>query len=121
MSKELVRGGEALSRRYLRDWPEVGRTMNMISSLSAQEYTGDITIIPSFSFVDPRKLLGQLTVTEIENLVEEGERSTWGMLERIKIQSKIGRTLDVILDHHADHDVRKIYKNKGLQRSAKAG
>ena len=121
MSKELVRGGEALSRRYLRDWPEVGRTMNMISSLSAQEYTGDITIIPSFSFVDPRKLLGQLTVTEIENLVEEGERSTWGMLERIKIQSKIGRTLDVILDHHADHDVRKIYRNKGLQRSAKTG
>jgi len=119
--KELLRGSEAFSRRYLREWPEIIRTMNMFYSLSAQEYTGDITILPSFNFVDPQKLLGQLTMAEIEELVDEGERSTWAMLERIKIQSKIGRTLDVILDHHADHDVRKSYQSRSLGRAAKAG
>lgn len=115
--KEFLRSGEAFSRRYLRKYPEVARTMNMFYSLSAQEYTGDITIIPSFSFVDPQKLLGQLTTAEIDELVEEGEKSTWSKLEQIRISSKIGHTLDTILDHHADHDVTKTYRYKGLRRA----
>jgi hypothetical protein len=62
--------------------------------------------------VNPQKLLGQLTSKEIDELVLEGERSTWQRLEQIKICSKIGQKLDNILDHHADHNIRRFYKKR---------
>jgi predicted acylesterase/phospholipase RssA len=111
--REMLRSGEQFSRRYLRSWPDVSRTMNMFYSVAAQDYTGDINIIPSFNFVDPQKLLGQLTLSEIEELVDEGERATWTKLDQIRICSRIGRTLDMILDNHSQHDVRRSYKNRG--------
>jgi hypothetical protein len=45
-------------------------------------------------------------------LVREGERSTWARLEQIRISSKIGQTLDHILDQHAEHDVTTTYKKR---------
>jgi len=118
--REMLRSGEQFSRRYLRSWPDISRTMNMFYSVAAQDYTGDINIIPSFNFVDPQKLLGQLTLNEIEELVEEGERSTWNKLEQIRISSRIGRTLDMILDNHGQHDVRRSYKRRGPKGKRKA-
>jgi len=78
----------------------------------AQDYTGDINIAPSFNFVDPQKLLAQLSAKEIEELVSEGERSTWPQIERIRISTKIGRTLDNILDNHTNHNIKKFYKKR---------
>ena len=45
-------------------------------------------------------------------LIVEGERSTWARLEQIRNCSKIGRTLDDILDHHGDHNVKRFYKKR---------
>lgn len=109
---EVLKSGEKFSRRYLRKMPEVGKAMNMFYSVMAQEYKGDVNIAPNFNFVDPQKLLGQLTSAEIDELIIEGERSTWPQLEQIKICSKIGQKLEEILDHHSDHNIKRLYKKR---------
>lgn len=109
---EILKSGETFSRRYLRKLPKVGQAMSMFYSAVAQEYKGDINIVPSFSFVNPQKLLGQLNSDEIKELVIEGERATWPRLEQIRICSKIGLKLDEILDHHNDHNIKHLYKKR---------
>ncbi|WP_371195941.1 DUF3336 domain-containing protein [Glaciecola sp. SC05] len=109
---EMLKSGENFSRRYLRKIPDAGKTMKIFYSVMAQEYKGDINIAPSFSFVDPQKLLGQLTSAEIKELIIEGERSTWPKLEQIRTCSKIGHKLDQILDHHSDHNIKRLYKKR---------
>jgi len=86
--------------------------MSMFYSVMAQNYEGDINIVPSFNYVDPQKLLARLNAKEIEDLILEGERGTWPQLERIKICTKIGRTLARILDHHAEHNIKSFYKKR---------
>ncbi|MBU3001985.1 DUF3336 domain-containing protein [Paraglaciecola arctica] len=109
---EMLKSGEKFSRRYLRKIPEAGRAMNMFYSVMAQDYKGDVNIAPNFNFIDPQKLLGQLTSTEIQELIFEGERSTWPQLEQIKVCSKIGNKLDEILDTHSDHNIKRMYKKR---------
>ena len=109
---EILKSGEKFSRRYLRKIPDVGKTMSMFYSVMAQDYKGDVNIVPNFNFVDPQKLLGQLTSAEIQELVIEGERSTWPQLEQIKICSRIGHKLDEILDHHTEHNIKRFYKKR---------
>ena len=109
---EILKSGEKFSRRFLRKIPDVGKTMSMFYSVMAQDYKGDVNIVPHFNFVDPQKLLGQLTSAEIDELVIEGERSTWPQLEQIKICSKIGHKLDEILDHHLEHNIQSFYKTR---------
>lgn len=111
-SHELLKSGEKFSRRYLRQIPDVGRAMSMFYSVVAQEYKGDINIAPNFNIVDPQKLLAQLTSDEIKELVIEGERAAWTRLEQVRISSKIGYTLDRILDDHDDHNVKRFYKQR---------
>lgn len=109
---EFLKSGEKFSRRYLRKIPDVGKTMSMFYSVMAQDYKGDVNIVPNFNFVDPQKLLGQLTSAEIQALILEGERSTWPQLEQIKICSKIGQKLEQIQDHHSAHNVKRFYKKR---------
>lgn len=109
---EILKSGEKFSRRYLRKIPDVGKAMSMFYSVMAQDYKGDVNIAPNFNFVDPQKLLGQLTSVEIEELVIEGERSTWPQLEQIKICSKIGHKLEEILAHHTEHNIKRFYKKR---------
>ena len=109
---EILKGGEHFSRRYLRKLPSVGKAMSMFYTAVAQDYKGDINIVPSFNFVNPQKLLGKLNSEEIKELVFVGERSTWPHLERIRICSKIGQKLDEILDHHSDHNIKHLYKKR---------
>jgi TAG lipase/steryl ester hydrolase/phospholipase A2/LPA acyltransferase len=109
---EILRGWEKFGRRYLRLIPDIGKAMSMFNSLVVQDYKGDINIAPSFNFVDPQKLLGQLTSKEIDELVLEGERSTWARLEQIRICSQIGHKLDDIMDHHESHNIKRFYKKR---------
>jgi TAG lipase/steryl ester hydrolase/phospholipase A2/LPA acyltransferase len=76
----------------------------------AQDYKGDINIVPNFSFVSPEKLLGKLTSDEINKLVKEGERCSWPQLEQIRICSNIGHKLEQIMDYHTDHNINRFYK-----------
>ncbi|MDK1025442.1 MAG: DUF3336 domain-containing protein, partial [Gammaproteobacteria bacterium] len=109
---ECLKSGEKFSRRYLRAVPDVGKAMSMFYSVVAQDYKGDVNIVPSFSYVDPRKLLAQLTEEEVADLMLAGKRATWPKLEQIRISSKVGKTLDAILDEHAQHDVQRFYQKR---------
>jgi len=109
---EILKSGEKFSRRYLGKIPDLGKAMNMFYSVMAQEYKGDINIAPNINFVDPQKLLGQLTSAEIQELVMLGERSTWSHLEQIRTSSKIGLKLDEILNDHSEHNVKRLYKKR---------
>lgn len=109
---EWLKSSEEFSRRYLRAVPEVGKAMSMFYSVVAQDYKGDVNIAPSFSYFDPRKLLAQLSQEDMDMLTKEGERATWPRLEQIRISSKIGQTLDDILDEHTQHDVKTTYKKR---------
>ncbi|WP_395342436.1 DUF3336 domain-containing protein [Ningiella sp. W23] len=111
-SHEILKSSEQFSRRYLRILPDVGKTINLAYSVLAQDYEGDINIVPSFTFVNPSKLLAQLNSDEIRALVEEGERATWPQLERIRICSSIGHKLEQIMDHHSAHSIERFYKVK---------
>jgi hypothetical protein len=78
--------------------------------------TGDINIEPSFTYFDPRKLLAQLSQEDMDYLTHEGEKSTWHRLEQIRLSSKIGKTLDVILDEHTANNVMTTYKKRTLAK-----
>lgn len=117
-TREWLKAGEKFSRRFFRDVPNIGQAMSMFYSVMAQDYTGDVNIVPSFNFVDPQKLMGLLTRKEIEDLINEGEHATWSKLEQIKICTKIGRTLESILDHHNAHDVKTFYKHRKKKAAA---
>jgi len=118
-SHELLKSSEQFSRRYLRRLPDIGKVINMFYSVLAQDYKGDVNIVPNFTFVSPQKLLGQLNSDEIKQLVKEGERSTWPQLEQIRTCSNISHKLEQIMDHHTDHNVKHLYKvnrRKSVQR-----
>ena len=116
-TRECLKASERFSRQYLRDFPALSRSFNTFNSVIGQDYTGDITILPSFNFVDPQKLLAQLTEEEIDELIDEGIKATWPKLEQIKLCTKIGNTLEEILDEHHDHNVKAFYKKrKGAAR-----
>jgi len=109
-SHEFLKTGEQFSRRYLRRLPDIGKVMNVFYSVLAQNYKGDVNIIPSFSFVSPQKLLGQLSTNEIKALVIEGERATWPILEQIRICSNISHKIEQVMDTHSDHNIKRFYK-----------
>lgn len=119
-TREWLKASEKFSRRFFRNVPNVGQAMSMFHSVMAQDYTGDITIAPSFNFVDPQKLMGQLTQDEIHELINEGEHAAWPKIEQIRICSEIGRTLDEIIDTHEDHDIKSFYKKRKGSTGRKA-
>ena len=116
-TKEWLKASEKFSRRFFRNVPNVGQAMSMFHSVMAQDYNGDVTIAPSFNFVDPQKLMGRLTRDEIAELINEGEHACWPKIEQIRICTEVGRTLDDILDTHHDHDVKSFYKTRSARKS----
>ena len=73
-------------------------------SIINQDYIGDINILPDMLLFNPLKLLSNRSLEEVVDLIAMGERATWPKIEMIRVQTKIGRTLDRIvgqLDHGA--------------------
>jgi len=80
------------------------KLLNAYISVVSQSYTGDINILPSSRFVNPAKIMASRSPEEVLSLMNEGQRSTWPVVERIRIQTHISRTLTEIvtrLDNHA--------------------
>ena len=71
-----------------------------IHGLIGQTYSGDINIIATSPFIDPRRYLGALSEDEMMNLIQSGERATWPHLNSIDIATKISRALDTILERY---------------------
>lgn len=102
----------------------MNKLLNGYISLVSQTYTGDINILPSSQFKNPVTALAERSVEEVMQLVQEGERSTWPMIERIRIQTHVSRILNRIIDkldgytgvssRQAAQPVRKSAKNLKL-------
>lgn len=76
-------------------------------SVINQDYVGDINILPDRLLFNPLKLLAHRSVDEVVELIALGERATWPKIEMIRVQTKIGRTLDRIVGQ-VDHGAPKL-------------
>jgi NTE family protein len=95
--KAWVNANATLMQKPLSYFPVLNSVTNMALSVINQDYTGDINMIMPPRFWRPAKLLGTLTVDEIRELMDLGERITWPKIEMVRTQTKISLTLDRIL------------------------
>jgi TAG lipase/steryl ester hydrolase/phospholipase A2/LPA acyltransferase len=96
VGREVINGGaEMFHRRLLRDGT-LPRLINQTLAVLNQDYLGDINIVAPPG-QNPLRVLSWQSMAEAEALVEAGERATWPQLERIRLSTRIGRTLDGIL------------------------
>jgi TAG lipase / steryl ester hydrolase / phospholipase A2 / LPA acyltransferase len=96
-AKALFNAQVALLDRPLAVFPQLHRMMTIAQSVINQEYSGDINIIRPVVLWTPTKLLSQPSVTEMDDLIDLGERIAWPKLEMIRVQTLISRTLTAIL------------------------
>ncbi|MCB1682984.1 MAG: DUF3336 domain-containing protein [Pseudomonadales bacterium] len=95
--KEWFRATYPLAMRLTRDVYPLNIVTRMGYGLATQDYTADINIIPQRRLWDPRKLLSVLSDTETQELISEGEASTWPKIEMIRNCTLISRTIDDLL------------------------
>ena len=72
----------------------LSKALNSYMALLSQTYTGDINILPSSRFINPIQALAARSSEEVIQMMNEGERATWPMVERIRIQTHISSTLN---------------------------
>jgi NTE family protein len=103
-AREWLNAGATLFEKPLSWNPTLNRMANAGLSIINQDYIGDINILPDRLLFNPLKLLAHRSLEEVVDLIAMGERATWPKIEMIRVQTKIGRTLDRIvgqLDHGA--------------------
>ena len=88
--------GAAIWKRPLSKKNRVSRVANTVLSILNQNYKGDINIMPSLNFKNLTMHLNAIDQKEMLHLIDMGKRSTWPKMEMIRVQSKVGRTLDDI-------------------------
>ncbi len=106
-ARAWINAGAAIFEKPLSWVPGVERLANSALSVINQSYLGDITISPLSKLHNPLRTLSWRSPEEIADLIDEGEQATWPRVERIRIQTKISRTLDPILrdyeEQHIEH------------------
>lgn len=95
--KAWVNANVSIMQKPLSYFPRLNSLANMTLSVINQDYTGDINIFRPPMFWSPTKLLSNLPVEDIEELIDLGERTTWPKIEMVRTQTKISQTLDKIL------------------------
>ena len=96
-AREWLNAGAVLFEKPLSWNPTISRMTNAGLSIINQDYIGDINILPSTRLFNPLKLLAHKSVEEVVELMTMGEKATWPKIEMIRIQTRIGHTLDAIL------------------------
>lgn len=77
--------------------PPLHSLANMTMSVINQDYSGDINIIRPTILWSPSKLLSNLSLSEVTELMELGEQATWPRVEMVRVQTRISQTLERIL------------------------
>ncbi|MEL6189421.1 MAG: patatin-like phospholipase family protein, partial [Myxococcota bacterium] len=95
--RELLNGSAAMVLPSLTGRRRLTQTANMLLSVLNQDYLGDINILPPQPAMNPFRVLAYRSEDEAREMIRTGERATWPHLERIRIQTKVSRTLDRIL------------------------
>jgi len=80
---------------------------NALITVVNQNYTGDINILPDKNYYNLTKWLGWLNEDDVTELLVAGDKATWPKIEMIRLQSKISRTLDNIMDQHKNGVAQK--------------
>jgi len=108
-----------LMKTVFRTNKPINRVLNSYSALVSQSYTGDINILPSSSFINPINALAARSSEEVIEMLTEGERATWPMIERIRIQTFISRTLNRLVDELDESIVtpKTVSKKKRVKKA----
>ena len=114
-AREWLNASATLLEKPLSWNPTVSRLANVGLGIINQDYVGDINILPDSRLFNPLKLLAHRSIEEIFDLITMGERATWPKIEMIRIQTKISRTLDDILE---DLDRRTPRLKRAVSRRA---
>lgn len=96
--------------------PPLHSIANMTMSVINQDYSGDINIIRPTILWSPDKILSNLSLDEVRNLIELGERAAWPKIEMVRVQTRISQTLERILGEyeHAEAGPQKHAMKKKL-------
>jgi NTE family protein len=89
--------------------PPLHSLANLTMSVINQDYSGDINIIRPTQLWSPDKILSNLSIDEVRNLIDLGERATWPKIEMVRVQTRISQTLERILTvyEHAEAEPQK--------------
>ena len=85
-------------------FPQLHSLARMSMSVINQDYSGDINIIRPVMLWSPAKMLSNLSLEEVTELVELGERATWPKVEMVRVQTRISQTLERILAEYEHVD-----------------
>src|SRR5690606_39947142 len=121
--KAWLNANVELMHKPLSYFPRLNSLANMTLSVINQDYTGDINIIRPTMFWSPAKILSDLKVDEIAELIQLGERTTWPTYEMLRTHTENSQTLDRILfdygtdlaHDHAKHMTRQIACSTGKE------
>lgn len=92
-SRDLLK----ITREHLHGYAPQ-RIADALNDLLQQRYSGDINIFPHHTPRQLMRMFANLTVEELRSYIREGERATWPRLERIRVTTRISRTLDDCID-----------------------
>ncbi|MBE9538532.1 MAG: DUF3336 domain-containing protein [Proteobacteria bacterium] len=106
VGRELLNFYRGVAQKKGDQWPRFNLFLNSVHSLMDQEYSGDINIVPSFRWYNPRKILSHLSEKDLMELVDGGEHSTFPNIEAIRCCTKISRTMEDILHRFEYGDLR---------------
>ena len=106
--REWLNAGATLFEKPLAWNPALNRITNAGLSIINQDYIGDINILPPRRFFNPFRILAFLSEEEILDLVDAGQRATWPLIEMIRIQTRISRSLARILDGYDEEHVQHV-------------
>jgi TAG lipase / steryl ester hydrolase / phospholipase A2 / LPA acyltransferase len=119
-TREWLRVTYPVAMRLMKNTYPLNVYARMAYSVAIQDYTADVNILPRRRFWDPRKLLAVLSEPEIRMLVREGEVATWPKIEMIRNCTRVGRTLDHVLEQ-SELDFWGRYGSGARKRRASSG
>ncbi len=95
-AKEWSLAAAKMVRIPIRNYDKLNKQLGMYMAVLSQTYTGDINILPPSRVHNPMRLLSNRTKEETLQMIRNGERATWPKIEKIRLQTRISRTLDDI-------------------------
>jgi TAG lipase / steryl ester hydrolase / phospholipase A2 / LPA acyltransferase len=92
-TKAWMNANMSIWEKPLSYFPALNGIANMTMSVIDQDYGGDITIVNPPRLWSPAKMLSQLSLEDMTDLIATGEATSWPKIEMIRTQTQISRTL----------------------------
>ena len=102
-----VRAAHGLTRQLTDRLGGRSQLSHILFSVALQEYSADVTIMPSKIFYDPRRLLSENSRSQTIELFKSGERAAWPEIERIRNSTRVSRRLSEILKEYESRETGK--------------